>query len=250
MLEITCPSGLRGILREMRVKDQELFANKTLVRNGTVTSKLLENCWENTLNPGPYKFDGKPNWDKMLEADRLYAFIQLRIASLGDEYEFRVICSNCESHLNWQVKLSELNVTPVSDQGKAWINSQIPAEFTLSDGTTVTCRPLIGEDIIFFTEERVPDEEIMTWHLARRITRFGETRMFHDILRHIRELSLRDSDLLGDFTDELEGGVDTTFDVQCKHCKGFQRVILPFDAGFFSSRKRFSDSNRKKSKTR
>jgi hypothetical protein len=71
MSEITCPSGLRGIIRKMKVQEARTFANLHKAK-GDPIGKLLRACWEETLDPGPYDFvDNKVDWNKVLLGDRL-----------------------------------------------------------------------------------------------------------------------------------------------------------------------------------
>lgn len=250
MSEITCPSGLRGSVRSMKVKDEELFTNKKLVRSNRVISALLSNCWEKTLDSGPYAMSDPLNWDKIASADRIYALIQIRVESYGQEYEFRVSCSNsmCENTYGWGVDLTDLDVQPVSEQGKAHLRTGDPIPVKLSDGTELLCRLPNGEDEAFMASlEARDDTRALTYHLARRIAQMDGEKHWDDILAKVEDLPARMGDELWDTTDEIEGGVEMMFDVQCPRCSNTQQVILPFEAGFFSSRKRFARSRRRKS---
>lgn len=241
-LEITCPSGLCGVLRGMRVKDEELFADRKLAQSGRVLSKLIESCWEQTLHAGPYSGENVV-WGSALMADRTFLIIQIRIVSYGPEYTFQVECANCETKFDHTVQLDQLSVSAVSDAGKACVRSGEPAKLTLKGGQEVLCRPLTGDDEEFFAG--LPKNEraqILTYQLARKIVRIGEATHWHDVLEAVENLPAAVADDLWDQTDALEGGVDTSIPVACPRCGAEPFVILPFEAGFFSSRKRFSRS--------
>lgn len=250
MSEITCPSGLQGRVRGMRVKDEELFTNKKLVRSNKVISSLLAQCWEKTLDPGPYRMEDPLDWDLISSSDRIYALIQIRIASYGEDYEFRVTCNNtmCEHSYAWGVDLNELDIQPMSDRGKTFLKTGEPIPVELSDGTKVLCRLPNGEDETFMaTLDAQDDSRSLTYHLARRVAEINGEKHWDDVLAFVEELPARLGDELWDVTDEIEGGVEMTFDVKCPKCGNVQQVILPFEAGFFSSRKRFARSRRKRS---
>jgi len=249
MHELTCPSGLRGVLRGMKVKDEQLFADQKLIKSGQLITRLLEMCWMQTNDPGPYDVSGsagKVFWGPALSSDRTFAIIQLRIASYGPEYEFRVTCSSCRHHYAWGVNLAELNVLPVSDLGRQCAKTSTPVPITLRDGRIAKCRPLTGDDEQFFNSLG-PDEEskMLTNHLSRRIVELDGKTAWFDIVSLVEDMESAVADGLWDATDELEGGVETTFDVECPKCHNLQAVVLPFEAGFFSSRKRFARTGKK-----
>ena len=250
MSEITCPSGLRGRIRGMRVKDEELFTNKKLVRSNKVITSLLAGCWEATLDSGPYDMQDPLDWDRVASADRIYALIQIRVESYGEDYEFRVSCSNnmCENVYAWGVNLNEMDVQPVSERGKAFLRTGEPIPIELSNGAKVLCRLPNGEDEMFMaTLEAKDDARSLTYHLARKVALFDGEKHWDDIVQKVENLPARVGDELWDAVDEIEGGVEMTFDVKCPRCSNVQQVILPFEAGFFSSRKRFARSRRRRS---
>jgi len=232
----------------MRVKDEELFTNQKLVRTGRVISEVLQACWVETLDKGPYGQD-PPIWSQVACADRTYALIQVRIASYGHDYEFRVNCNNslCKHNFAWGIDLREIETLPISEIGKQHLSTGQPFEIKLPDDSVVKCRVLRGEDEEAITALGDEDEgRILTTSMTRRIVELQGETIFDDIMNKVSELPARFGDVIMDETDEVEGGVDTTFDVQCPKCKGVQSVMLPFEAAFFSSRKRFAGSRRKR----
>jgi hypothetical protein len=54
---ITCPSGLSGRIRGMKVAEERILADKKLARDGGQIDALLAACWIETLDAGPYPFD-------------------------------------------------------------------------------------------------------------------------------------------------------------------------------------------------
>ena len=249
MLEVTCPSGLQGRVRGMKVKDEQLFANRKLLQSGRVISELLKSCWLETIDPGPYNFEDQPVWDTVLAADRTYLLIKIRIASYGTDYEFRVTCNNCRKLYGWAIDLEkDMDIIPVSDIGVQSVKSGEPLPVQLMDGSNAQCRLLTGEDEAFLSALGVKDEnKLLSYHMARRIVQIGKWDRFPDIVAAVEDMEAAVGDRLWDELDALEGGVETTFDVECGSCGNVQQVMLPFEAGFFSSRKRFVRSKKKRS---
>lgn len=244
MFDVTCPSGLRGSLRGMKVKDEQLFTDRKLVKAGRVISSILDACWLETKDPGPYMLPaGKPDWDAVLSSDRTHLLVQLRIASYGAKYDFRVTCGSCRHHFVWTVDLSQLDVKEVSDAGRQHVKTKEPLVITLPDGRQARCRLLTGKDEEFFSTLSAKDEsKVLSYHLARRIVEIDGQTHWREIFQIVEELEASTADHLWNVTDELEGGVDTMFDIECPSCFRVQQVALPFEASFFSSRKRFAHS--------
>lgn len=64
---ITCPSGLSGSIRGLKVCEERFLADRKLAKAGSVVDELLRACWEETTDPGPYDFGGaKIDWDRVL----------------------------------------------------------------------------------------------------------------------------------------------------------------------------------------
>jgi hypothetical protein len=250
MSEIICPSGLKGRVRGLRVKDEELFTDKKLVRSNRVITSLMARCWEETLDPGPYQQSDPLDWDLISSSDRIFALIQIRVASYGEDYEFRVTCSNsmCEHGYAWGVNLNELDVAEMSERGRQHLKTGDLIPVKLSNGLEVKCRLPNGEDETFMaTLEARDDSRALTLHLARRVAEIEGEKHWDDVVKKVEELPAIVGDELWDITDEIEGGVEMAFDVQCPQCSNVQQVILPFEAGFFSNRKRFARSRRRRS---
>ena len=246
MTEVTCPSGLRGRIRGMKVKDEQLFANRKLTRSGRVLSELLKSCWVETLDSGPYTFedDTRIHWDTILSSDRTYLLLQIRVATYGKDYEFKVVCDSCDRKYGWGVDLlKDIETVPVPQIGIEHVRTGEPILIKFGDGQVAKCKLSTGEDEIFLaTSVDKNQASILSNALARRIVELDGTNLFRQIREKVEDLEAAHADELWDATDEIEGGVNTSFHVECPSCGNTQQVILPFEAGFFSSRKRFAPS--------
>lgn len=49
---ITCPSGLSGRVRGMKVRGERVLADRKLAKNGGQIDELLGSCWEETFDKG------------------------------------------------------------------------------------------------------------------------------------------------------------------------------------------------------
>ena len=108
---ITCPSGLTGRVRGMKVREERILADRKLAKSGGQVDELLGACWEETLDPGPYDFGDKGiDWGAVLQGDRFYALLQVRALTYGPEYAFALGCQNdgCRARFEWELDLGRL----------------------------------------------------------------------------------------------------------------------------------------------
>ncbi|WAM28309.1 T4 family baseplate hub assembly chaperone [Myxococcus sp. NMCA1] len=234
---ISCPSGLTGRIRGMRVREERVLADRKLAKSGGQVDELLSACWEEMQEAGPYAFaDGKVDWSRVLQGDRFYALLQVRILTYGPEYAFAVPCQNaaCRSRIDWELDLTQLPVRALSDASRAAFMAGNRFETALPDaGTRVRFKLLTGED-----ERRLPQlqraapEKLLSSVLAYRVLDVDGVDA-RDKRRFLEDLSLRDADFLVDEFDRVDCGVDTTLEVECPECFMRQEVELPFDRGFF-----------------
>ena len=148
---ITCPSGLTGRIRGMKVREERVLADRKLAKQGGQMDQLLASCWEETLDPGHYDFGdtAKPDWGKVLQGDRFFALLMIRALTYGPEYAFGVGCQNgaCRERIEWEVDLTQLPVRCLSDESRAAFLAGNRSETTLPDaGKRVVFRLLTGED--------------------------------------------------------------------------------------------------------
>ncbi len=148
---ITCPSGLSGRIRGMKVREERVLADRKLAKSGGQMDELLGSCWEETLDPGPYSLSegGKLDWGKVLQGDRFFALLMVRALTYGPEYAFGVGCRNdaCRARIDWELDLTKLPVREFSEESRAAFIGGNRFETTLPDaGKRVRFRLLRGED--------------------------------------------------------------------------------------------------------
>ena len=234
---ITCPSGLTGVLRGMKVREERVLTDRKLAKSGGQLDALLSACWEQTLETGPYDFGGqKLDWGRVLQGDRFYALLQLRALTYGPEYAFSVGCQNvsCRARFEWELDLNELPVRTLSPESLDRFSGGNRFETTLPDaGAKVWFKLFTGAD-----ERKLPQlrrsagDRLLSAMLGQRVVEI-EGVSSKEKRRYLEELSLRDADHLVDEFDRVDCGVDTALEVECPECFTVQEVELPFDQGFF-----------------
>ncbi len=239
---ITCPSGLKGRIRGMKAREERILADRKLARSGGQLEQILAACWEETLDPGPYDFgDQSIDWGKVLQGDRFFTLLQIRVRSYGPEYAFSLPCESrsCRARIEWEVDLRDLPVRALSDGSREALVAGNRFETVLPDaGKRVTFLLLTGADERRMVPLRkAAGERPISTMLAFRLESIEgiETR---EKARFIEDLAMSDvSFLLGEF-DRVDCGVETEIEVECPECLAVQAVELPFERGFFLPTKR------------
>lgn len=235
-MEITCPSGLRGRIRKLKVKEQgQLLARvgggKGRRRNDDRMDGLLDACWEETLDPGPYRFpSGRPVWQDVITGDRYYVFLKIREATFGAEYEFRVQCSRCRSSFYWKLNLGDLEVKELPEEGRGHLVTGEPFEVELPGG-----------DVVKFHIPRGKHEgagqshglDRLSGSVLARLDSIGDATDRKQMAEVLGELGLDELDLLLEEMEKVDGGVETSFEVLCPECEWESTIVLPFDRTFF-----------------
>jgi hypothetical protein len=119
---ITCPSGLVGVVRNMKGAEFNLLSDRAGMRSGASFDRILKNCWVRTEDQGrayPDEMVSPIRWSKMLSADRFYALVQIRTATWGTRYDFVLPCPDCGERIKDHVDVSDLVVNRIPDQSCA-----------------------------------------------------------------------------------------------------------------------------------
>lgn len=234
---VICPSGLAGNVRGLKIKEGSLFTDRKLARQGLIVDRVLERCWLETVDPGPYDFGDKGmDWGKVLQGDRFHALVQVRVATYGSKYAFGLTCQNesCRQRFEWEFDLLDLPVKKLPDESIEVFRNGNRFETVLpSAGKKVWFRLLTGDD-----ERKIPalrqrsEGNLMTALFAFRIAEIEGVKP-QEKTRFIEELELSDAMFLRSEFDRADCGVDTAIEVECPHCASVQEVELPFERTFF-----------------
>jgi len=226
---ITCPSGLSGEIRGVPGKAFEVLADKKLKQSGKFMDRLLDLCWKSTIAPGPYALreNGAPDWQKVLSGDRLYAFLGIRCATFGSKLSFPFHCG-CGKSGDWEIDLLEtLKVKPFTPDDLALFQGGELMTGKLSTGQSFRFQLSTGETEAK-AQKYVGDHTAFVASVVSRVhsidgVQEGCIRAFLDeedmpvVLSALAEMDKRD------------GGMETSFDIQCPDCSKRWTVEVPFD---------------------
>ncbi len=244
-VEIECPSGLQLRIRGLKGKEGKLLADKNAIRQGTALDHMLSACTEEVMDPGPYSFTDNVDWNTVLLGDRFFALLQIRLATFGPKYTFRMQCreTGCRESFDWEVDLNDLEVQKLSEEDQDVIRAGGIFTTHLADGTGVKFRLATGADEKRAARNKTTEKALVDL-LEMRITAIEGVGEYtaDDIEKGRKVKSLRTylddldwSDLIGllNALDAHDCGVKTEIEVECPACRGVQEVQLPFDRGFF-----------------
>jgi hypothetical protein len=247
---ITCPSGLTGEIRGLKVKELNILANRRLARGGEQIDRILASCWLSTQDPGPYAIgDRGLDWAQVLQGDRFFALLRIRMLSLGVDYAFAVACKSetCLQRFEWELSLDDLPVRMLPDDSRQRFQAGNRFEAWLpSAQTRVWFRLATGADEKRFARIRqASPDSIWSASLALRVLEV-EGVADSQKRRFLEELELADAEFLRNEFERVDGGVETSIEVECPECLMTQDIDLPFDHRFFlasSRRKRTATSS-------
>ncbi len=242
MEKITCPSGLIGEIRGLRVRDEDALMSGGVSAANAAMDDLMARCWAETKSPGVYeKFAGGLDKDQklvpsgMLQGDRMYLLIQLRRITYGNDFDFQVKCSNdfCEKNIHWEFQLSDLEVRFLSKESKGFLldGNRFPVDLP-GCKKKAWFKLLTGRDEKKLAQIReTKKKSISSAILFNRIVEIeGVNRP--DLENFILDLEGIDAKTLRDGFEKMDCGVDTTIELNCPACKTKLSVELPLAERF------------------
>lgn len=246
-MHITTPSGFSGEIRKLKGSEANILSDRKAARKGTTYDKILGSCWLGTTDPGPYEKIGISAegsvvpWGKVLVCDRFYTLAAIRIVTYGPIYTFPVQCGEtgrgCGHQFEWDVNIeTDLPLYDLPDESRQKVAAG-DNRFELGlDGKKIVFKLLTGID-----ERKAGNaiadnsKEVFTTALASRIVEVEglDRRKRDQITRYLDDLDLDiQLGLLAEF-EEVDGGFDTEFEVECPKCDRIQRVAVPFEGEAF-----------------
>lgn len=240
---VSLPSGLAGRIRGLRVAEANLLANQAEQRRGSALDGVYAAIWEATSDLGPYAsvkdaLDDKGNvrWNKVLVADRFTLMLQVRIATYGPEYSFKVRCSapQCGEKYEWELSLLDLPRKAIpADAIEAFKNgNRMSAQF-----------PSTGQEFWFKLMDGDGEkaaEKLMKQNRARQLTAALASRIVeitgvhsNDKLKFLDQLDMGDANAVLGILDDNDGGVESAIEVVCPACGETEEMNLPFGKEFW-----------------
>ena len=234
-VNVACPSGLVVEVRGLKTREADILADRSTSQQGILFTNLLRECCLGLIDPGPYQFEnGKVDWLKVLQGDRMFALLQVRVATYGPLYLFALNCENdvCGERFEWQINLEkDLVVKPLPEESKVAVNGGTLT--TEVRGRKYTFRLPNGHAEIDGQKTlRNKRAHLMTAALEMRIVEVDGVPPASRS-RFLEDLDMGETTELIAALDEADCGVETDIEVRCPQCRQIQDVRLPFGREFF-----------------
>lgn len=250
----TLPTGLSGEIRELTVVEENVLADRKLVRSGRNVQNIFKSCWLRTEDQSIYDFkDGELDPDQLLQGDSLALLVYLRMETQTDPetgepapYDFDVNCSRCGGRIPWTIEFKdflETNVKKLPPESRRIIleeGGEFASKFPKC-GRAYKFRLLRGKDERRFPAIRRRDSDRLASKLIELslidVEGITNKRAFLGIEPYPKEaedrpiLSSADANWFRRHSDEVNCGLETTFHIECMDC-GEVPVELPFLESF------------------
>lgn len=242
---VECPSGLRGSVRGLKLKEFADLSDPKLLRTGQLFTKLVSTCWLSTDSPGPYSFGGNTlPWDNMLQGDLYRAFMAIRCATFGDEYGFERTCkqSLCAHRFEFVVDLNNLPIKKLPESSILHVRNNTPFTIKVSD-RDVQFKLLQSSDTQAI--QRLTNDLSISMAVAQIMVRLtdvsGIERSDREAVQEwLENLDMNDGIELREAMEEADCGIDTGVVIVCPKCGDTETVDLPLGPTFFRKRKKTS----------
>lgn len=210
--------------REITGHEEDMLANPKIKSNKKL-NELITRCVERI---GRITDKGQLSQVvlDLTVGDRLFAIFAIRRVTVGDHYTYEVKCPECAAINRVTVDLGDLDVKKMPDPTQRLFKVVLPRSKKEVVYTPMTGR---GEDKLSSLAKR--KEDTLSLALLMRITEIDGQK---PTLKGVKDLSSADRVYLRDHFDKVEGGVDTTIELDCPECFAeFKEDLDVSQAGFF-----------------
>jgi len=162
---------------------------------------------------------------EILLMDKNYLLMKLREVSYGDDYEFSIVCRNCNYDSKTNIKLSkQLNMSQVTDD--------------FEDPRTLRL-PKLGVDALIRLPRNREEKYFMNVettykNLYRFIVSLNGNKDPVFISKAIELMEIADVKLIYKEISNNPYGIDPRFVFKCGKCKHKETLAVPIDSDFFS----------------
>lgn len=248
------------VVKEMTGKEQDLLLARSIEPNAKIM-QLLMNCTERLGSIVAAESPAKlaKALKGLTNADRVWALIEIRCLTYGDDFSFEIKCPECGAKSKRTVDLRSVKPDYPKVKGEAFDPQEFPFEMTTSRGTKVQWTYLTWDAeqaLGFLGRERAADDPSIdrmrsTFGLWARLCHLGghdfnrrfmtdgsgKPRMADTERDLIQGLGMRERREIQGHIDGIEGALlDLEIKFTCEEDKCRAKETLPLeviDAGFF-----------------
>lgn len=244
METVSCPSGLVGEMRGLKVRDEDALAAAGNTRSGEQINDIFRRCWVKTIDRGVYEkfsdaFDAEGNLspEGLLIGDRVYLVLALRRLSYGDDLDFQMACPSkrCKKKIGWTFKLSELPIQILPDETRLQLETENLFAVKLpACGKEAKIKLFTGHEEARLAKKQNQKDgnESMSSDMFRQRIISVEGVKQPELPEFILDLEGRDAQAIRDEVERIDCGIDTTVQFECRSCGTPISTEIPFDSSF------------------
>lgn len=220
-------------LRYMTAKDEDILANKSLIKKGVVLDRLLQSVL----------VDKNININDLLIGDKNAMLVSARITGYGSDYNTKVPCPSCGSVSDHVFDLEEALEESNASQGDTEFAEQTESGTFLitlpKTGVSVEVRPLTGMD----------EKAILKTNTVRQKNKLPELGLTDQMKMYIVSVNgEEDGSVISRLVDNMPAidsrhlrfaysdavpSVDLAQHFECSECSYEQEMEVPFTTEFF-----------------
>lgn len=234
---LTLPSGLVVEARGLKVKEENLLADRKAQRDPTLWDRLLAAVVERVVEVPDHLEGIDPDEplrpERMLTGDRMALLYYVRRLTYGDMMDFDWPCRHCGTSNPWTIDLALLPIKALPEASKDALRDGGAFRVTLPDsGDDVAFRLTTGRDEARLARKRKKTRATTALSTQLMLQRVIEINGASPTRAVIDEWGSADADWLREQWDAVDCGVDTTIDVTCA-CGVESELDVPFGPSFF-----------------
>lgn len=214
-------------LRPMSLADEEIIANQSYVKNGTVFVHLLNSCMLNN-------FDAR----NFIPYDVFYLIYTLRQITYGEDYDFEVTCPECEKKFDFKMKISDATFSEIESNVETTKKIKLPvSKFTL----TMRCSLLGDEEEVYKFSKKNGYEDFsdnILGYIVRTseiLDEKGEEIPKKDYPYFFEALPGKDRSTITKSFEDIDNLEIPTVPCVCPKCGHEREITIPFSKNFFRS---------------
>lgn len=209
-------------MREITGREEDIIASEKMGFTARMIS-VVAGCTEALIDKDGNELDDEKKVARMARrltiADLMACLFYARILSVGTEFKQSVVCPYhlCDAGggkpYSWTARFNLLDDFPVL-KCKVDPTNEVHEYTSSKRGTVVTWSLMTGEARMKFESNPTTNERATAALMMRVRTVNGEPAT-KEVLQSLGMMDRRE---IRDYMIEQEGGIDTTFDAECKNC--------------------------------
>lgn len=219
----------KGIVRlhPMSLADEEIIANQSYIKNGTVFVHLLNSCMLNN-------FDAR----NFIPYDVFYLIYTLRQITYGEDYDFEVTCPECEKKFDFKMKISDATFNELNGTEEPVKKFKLPvSKFTV----TMRCSTLGNEEEVYKLSKKQNYEEYSDTILgyvirtSEILDEKGNEIPKTDYADFFEAIPGKDRSEITKQFEDIDNLEIPTVPCACPKCGHEREITIPFSKNFFRS---------------